>query len=118
MNKTLLSTAIAMALGLSAQAWANPTNNATKFDNDGDASQTATADSNQSGQSGAAANEYSQAYKDTKNRTATQTGNTGATANDDSSATQYNDSYNTTGSHNSDSNNTQSQNSHSFNTEV
>lgn len=62
MNKSLLSTAIALAFGLSAQAWANPTNNADTFDNNGDASQTATADSNQSGQSGAAANENSDAY--------------------------------------------------------
>ena len=42
MNKKLLSSAIALALGISAPAWANPTNNSSKG---GD--QTATANSTQ-----------------------------------------------------------------------
>ena len=67
MNKTLLSTAIAMALGVSAQAWANPTNNADTFDNNGDAVQTATSNSDQNAQTGAAANEYSHAYQNSYN---------------------------------------------------
>ena len=68
MNKTLLSTAIAMALGVSAQAWANPvTTNSSPTGELGSVSQTATAESEQKKISGAAANEYSTATQDSNN---------------------------------------------------
>ncbi|PKO73695.1 MAG: hypothetical protein CVU23_01345, partial [Betaproteobacteria bacterium HGW-Betaproteobacteria-17] len=66
MNKTLLSTAIAMALGVSAQAWANPSNDNAADTNDS-VTQTATSNSDQNAQTGAAANEYSHAYQNSYN---------------------------------------------------
>ena len=60
MNKTLLSTAIALAFGAASPTWANPTNT-NDADSNGSIAQTAAVSPNQSSQTGAAANENSTA---------------------------------------------------------
>ncbi|MBU1397132.1 MAG: hypothetical protein KKE84_13475, partial [Gammaproteobacteria bacterium] len=68
MNKSLLSTAIALAFSASFPAMANPVNTSNNDDNtDVQVTQTATAESDQSTQSGAAANEYSDAFQNSYN---------------------------------------------------